>query len=149
MHQIKYKGQKDLGEFLGAWCGAHLKKNIQLISYDLIIPIPLFHKKFKERGYNQAACIAQGISQMTQIPYCENVLRRLSQSQSLVGQNRVSRYETLAGVFDVADPSVLEGKHVLLVDDTLTTGATFIAAAEKIKAAGASEISFLALAALK
>ena len=149
MHQIKYKGQKDLGEFLGAWCGALLKNNIQLISYDLIIPIPLFHKKFKERGYNQAACIAQGISQMTQIPYCENVLRRLSQSQSLVGQNRVSRYETLSGVFEVADPNVLEGKHVLLVDDTLTTGATFIAAAEKIKAAGASEISFLALAALK
>jgi predicted amidophosphoribosyltransferase len=66
-----------------------------------------------------------------------------------VGQNRISRYETLSNVFEVVDSKSIIGKHVLLVDDTLTTGATFLAAAEKIKAAGASEISFLALAALK
>ena len=149
MHQIKYKGQQDLGQFVGSWCGAHLKTNIRIISYDLIIPIPLFSKKRQERGYNQAACIAQGISEKTQIPCNDNVLRRTTQSQSLVGQNRISRYETLSNVFEVVDSKSIIGKHVLLVDDTLTTGATFLAAAEKIKAAGASEISFLALAALK
>lgn len=149
MHQIKYKGQRDLGTFVGAWCGAHLKNNIQMLSYDLIVPIPLFPKKYQERGYNQAACIAQGIHEKTQIPWNDALLHRTGQSNSLVGQNRVSRYETLTDVFKVTNPEPLKGKHILLVDDTLTTGATFLAAAEKIKAAGASEISFLALAALK
>lgn len=149
MHQIKYKGQHELGRFVGSWCGKHLQQNIRMIAYDLIIPIPLFPKKHLERGYNQAACIAQGISEKTKIPWNEALLKRTGQSQSLVGQNRVSRYETLSNVFDVVDPVPIEGKHILLVDDTLTTGATFLAAAEKIKAAGALEISFLALAALK
>lgn len=149
MHQIKYKGQHELGRFVGSWCGKHLQQNIRMMAYDLIIPIPLFPKKHLERGYNQAACIAQGISEKTKIPWNEALLKRTGQSQSLVGQNRVSRYETLSNVFDVVDPVPIEGKHILLVDDTLTTGATFLAAAEKIKAAGALEISFLALAALK
>ena len=67
----------------------------------------------------------------------------------MVGQNRVQRYESLSDAFGIENEELIRGQHILLVDDTLTTGATFLAAAEKLKAAGAREISFLALAALK
>ena len=149
MHQIKYKGAEDLGEYIGFWCGTQMKKSYESVSYDLMIPIPLFPQKQKERGYNQAICLAKGISRATNLPYSEKILQRIYQTHSLVGQNRVQRHESLKDVFEVKNAGLIIGKHILIVDDTLTTGATFIAAAEKLKAAGASEISFLALAALK
>jgi predicted amidophosphoribosyltransferase len=71
------------------------------------------------------------------------------QSHSLIGLNRAARYEELENVFEVIDPAKLQGSHVLIVDDTLTTGATFLAAAQKIRAAGATKVSFFAQAALK
>jgi predicted amidophosphoribosyltransferase len=114
-----------------------------------MIPIPLFAKKLSERGYNQAACLTKGIQQATGLPSLEQVLIRKIQRKSLVGQNRAQRYESLSDAFMVENEGLIKDKHILVVDDTLTTGATFLAAAEKLKAAGAREISFLALAALK
>jgi len=149
MHQVKYKGQSALGEFLGFWCGKELQKSHSFIFYDAMVPIPLFAKKLRERGYNQAASLTMGIQQATGLPCLEQVLIRKIQSKSLVGQNRAQRYESLSDAFGVENKELIRGKHILVVDDTLTTGATFLAAAEKLKAAGAREISFLALAALK
>jgi ComF family protein len=149
MHQIKYKGQKELGIFLGEWCGNELGKYQDVCSYDLIIPIPLHEKRLKSRGYNQAACIAEGISNRTNIPMEQNVLLKNTLSKSLISQSRQDRFETLDAVFEIQNPHLIEGNHVLLVDDTLTTGATLISAGEKLLEAGASQISFLALAALK
>lgn len=149
MHQVKYKGQSALGEFLGFWCGKELQKAHPFIFYDAMIPIPLFAKKLRERGYNQVACLTRGIQKATGLPSLEQVLIRKIQSKSLVGQNRAERYDSLSGAFGIENECLIMGKHILLVDDTLTTGATFLAAAEKLKAAGAREISFLALAALK
>lgn len=149
MHQFKYKGQLALGEFLGFWCGKELQKSHSFIFYDAMIPIPLFAKKLRERGYNQVACLTRGIQKATGLPSLEQVLIRKIQSKSLVGQNRAERYDSLSDAFGIENECLIMGKHILLVDDTLTTGATFLAAAEKLKAAGAREISFLALAALK
>ena len=149
MHEVKYKGHSNLGEFLGFWCGKELQKDSSFILYDVMLPIPLFAKKLRERGYNQAACLTKGIQRATGLPCLEQVLIRKRQSKSLVGQNRVQRYESLSDAFGIENEELIRGQHILLVDDTLTTGATFLAAAEKLKAAGASEISFLALAALK
>jgi predicted amidophosphoribosyltransferase len=114
-----------------------------------MIPMPLHKSKFRERGYNQAACLANGIHVATGLSCLEQVLMRKNQSKSLVGQNRSQRYESLSDAFEIQNENQIDGKHILLVDDTLTTGATFLAAAEKLKAAGARDISFLALAALK
>jgi ComF family protein len=149
MHQVKYKGQSDLGEFLGFWCGKELQKSHSFNFYDAMIPIPLFAKKLSERGYNQAACLTTGIQKATGLSCFEQVLIRKFQGKSLVGQNRAQRYESLSDAFVIEHEELISGQHILLVDDTLTTGATFLAAAEKLKAAGAREISFLALAALK
>jgi predicted amidophosphoribosyltransferase len=145
LHQIKYKGQEKLGEYLGACIG----RSFTLQEYDVIIPMPLHPSRLKERGYNQAACIAKGIAHESGIPFLENNLVRNKQVSSLIGLNRAERYETLEEVFAVLQPEALDGLRILLVDDTMTTGATFLAAGSKIKAASTGKLSFLALAALK
>jgi predicted amidophosphoribosyltransferase len=145
LHQIKYKGQEQLGEYLGACIG----RSFTTQEYDVIIPMPLHPSRLKERGYNQAACIAKGIARESGIPYVVDNLVRNKQVSSLIGLNRAERYATLEEVFEVLKPEVLYGLRILLVDDTMTTGATFLAAGAKIKAASTGKLSFLALAALK
>ncbi len=145
LHQIKYKGQEGLGEYLGSCVG----RSFSTKEYDLIIPMPLHPSRLKERGYNQAACVAKGISQASGIPISEGHLLRTNQVTSLIGLNRAERYQTLEEVFEVFRPDELDGLRILMVDDTLTTGATFLAAGAKIKAASTGKLSFLALAALK
>jgi predicted amidophosphoribosyltransferase len=145
LHQIKYKGQEKLGEYLGACIGRSFTRK----EYDVIIPMPLHPSRLKERGYNQAACIAKGIARESGIPYIVDNLVRNKQVSSLIGLNRAERYATLEEVFEVLKPEVLYGLRILLVDDTMTTGATFLAAGANIKAASTGKLSFLALAALK
>ncbi len=145
LHQIKYKGQQKLGEYLGACIG----RSFSLQDYDAIIPMPLHPSRRRERGYNQAACIAKGIARESGIPVLEDNLVRNKQVSSLIGLNRAERYATLEEAFEVLKPEELNGLRILLVDDTMTTGATFLAAGAKIKAASTGKLSFLALAALK
>lgn len=145
LHQIKYKGQEGLGEYLGSCVG----RSFSTKDYDLIIPMPLHPSRLKERGYNQAACVAKGVALVSGIPISETHLLRTKQVTSLIGLNRAERYKTLEEVFEVLRPDELDGLRILLVDDTLTTGATFLAAGAKIKAASTGKLSFLALAALK
>ena len=145
LHQIKYKGQEKLGEYLGACVG----RSFSLEDYDIILPMPLHPSRLKERGYNQAACIARGISHESGIPLSVAHLLRTKQVASLIGLNRAERYQTLEEVFEVIRPDELDGLRILLIDETMTTGATFLAAGAKIKAASTGKLSFLALAALK
>ncbi len=145
LHQIKYKGQEKLGEYLGACIGRSFTRQ----EYDVIIPMPLHPSRRRERGYNQAACIAKGIALESGIPFLEDNLVRNKQVSSLIGLNRAERYATLEEAFEVLKPDELDGLRILLVDDTMTTGATFLAAGAKIKAASTGKLSFLALAALK
>ena len=149
MHEVKYKGQKDLGIFLGEWCGSELTKFPDTKDYDLIIPIPLHKKRLIERGYNQASCIAKGIAQYVKTECNDHILVKSTHSNSLIQQNRQDRFALLESVFKVQNAHLILNKHVLIVDDTLTTGATLLAAGEKLLEAGAGKISFLALAALK
>lgn len=145
LHQIKYKGQEKLGEYLGR-CVGH---SFSPADYDLILPMPLHPSRMRERGYNQAACVARGIALTSGISISDRHLLRTKQIASLIGLNRAERYETLEEVFEVMRPSELDGLRILVVDDTMTTGATFLAAGAKIKAASTGKLSFLALAALK
>jgi len=85
----------------------------------------------RERGYNQAACLTKGIQQATGLPSLEHVLIRKIQSKSLVGQNRAQRYESLSDAFGVENEELIKDKHILVVDDTLTTGATFFGGRRK------------------
>jgi ComF family protein len=147
MHAIKYMGAEDLGEFLGRWAGQSLKKSHFFQEVDCIIPIPLHAKRLQERTYNQAECIGNGLAKGLELPILPLGLAKFAQTDSLIGQDRTRRFEILKDSFEVLTD--VKDKHILIVDDTLTTGATLLAAAEKIKAAGAKEVSFFTLAALK
>ena len=125
IHQLKYKEKNKLGEKLGRLLAYQLKDDDSLIkNVDLIVPVPLHWKREKERGYNQCDAIAQGISDILQVPYSTQILQRLVENISQTKRSRYDRWENVEGIFRVADTVSIKGKHILLVDDVITTGST-------------------------
>ena len=124
MHHFKYSGMQRIGHILGNIAGAQLAGNETFNSTELIIPVPLHKKRLKERGYNQSACFAQGIAEKLDIPVEENNLVRLKATETQTHKSRFARYENMKDVFSVQNPERLENKHILLVDDVITTGST-------------------------
>jgi len=113
---------------------------------DLIIPVPLHLKKFRIRGYNQSLFIAEGIAKALAVPFSELDLIRSTATESQTKKNRYNRYENMQGVFAVANIESIRGKHILLVDDVITTGATLEACANELINAGVMKVSIAALA---
>jgi ComF family protein len=144
LHQLKYKGHRDVGLVLGRWYGHDLA--LHNFHFDLIVPVPLHPKKLAKRGYNQSDPFAEGLAESLHIPWDANGLRRLEHTDSQTQKNRVERWQNVAEVFEVATPISIQGKHVLVVDDVLTTGATLEACAAALLAAGATEVSIATIA---
>jgi len=128
IHGLKYHGAKENGIFLGQEIGKSIKEAPLFQNIDFIIPIPLHPKKEKIRGYNQSMVIAKGIGEVTGIPIISNCLIRKVFTATQTKKSREERWENVKDIFDVINIEKLEGKHVLLVDDVLTTGATLMAA---------------------
>ena len=122
--ELKYRGNKELGLYLGRLTALHISKSNRFDSIDHIIPLPLNDKKLRQRGYNQAALICEGISSITGVSVLNNVARRKLFTETQTGKDRVSRWQTMEDVFEVTNPHLVGHKHVLLVDDIVTTGAT-------------------------
>lgn len=127
LHALKYKNRPQVGVVLGRQLALENKEWFE--GMDALIPIPLHAKRLRSRGYNQSACIAQGISQVTGIPICEQVLQRKVFTQTQTRKRVYQRWQNMERVFDVSHAHLLEGKHVLLIDDVITTGATLASAA--------------------
>jgi ComF family protein len=130
--QLKYKGNKEAGYFLGRMMGYALVESERFSSIDLLVPLPLNHKKEQLRGYNQAALICEGISEVWKKPVSTEAVSRVKFTETQTKQNRVSRWQNMDGVFAVTEPAELQNKHVLLVDDVITTGATLEACGSSI-----------------
>jgi len=129
IHQLKYKNRKQVGVYLGRLFGLALKKSPLFENTDLIIPVPLHPKKEHLRGYNQSFCIASGMSlSMGKPVITQNLIRRFHTS-SQTRKSRYDRWENVKNIFAVQYPEVFKNKHLLLVDDVLTTGATLEACA--------------------
>jgi ComF family protein len=124
MHHFKYKGMHQIGNLLGNIAGAQLMGNDKFNAVDYIIPVPLHKSRLKERGYNQSACFAHGLAQKLQGTVEENNLVRVKATETQTHRSRFSRFENMQEVFTVKDPEKLQNKHVLLVDDIVTTGST-------------------------
>jgi len=124
VHNLKYNGRKDAGIAAGKYYGAILKDISPFLTASLIIPVPLHEDKLESRGYNQATCFAQGLSEAMNIPYEENAIVRLKATSSQTRKNREERWDNVGEVFAVPAKKNLEGKHVIIVDDVITTGAT-------------------------
>ena len=129
MHHFKYKGMQQIGNLLGNIAGKQLAGNTQFAGVDYIIPVPLHKKRLKERGYNQSACFAQGLAEKLKGIVEENNLIRTKATQTQTHRSRFARFENMQEVFAVKNPEKLKGKHVLLVDDIVTTGSTLEACA--------------------
>lgn len=128
MHQLKYRGNKDLGLYLGRLMGYALTATNRFRYVDALIPLPLFRDKERQRGYNQATILCQGMAEAMGKPVLTGVLLRTTHTDSQTKKTRTERWLNMEGRFELANPQTVEGRHVLLVDDVITTGATLEAA---------------------
>jgi ComF family protein len=146
MHQLKYKKNQETGIRLGELYAYDLKRSTSFKQADLIIPVPLHPSKLKKRGYNQSECIANGISSILNIPVSTNNLIRTENTETQTKKSRYARYENLINAFSIKDKSELINKHIMLVDDVLTTGATLEACSIKLLEIQGTKISICTLA---
>ncbi|MEO8117294.1 MAG: phosphoribosyltransferase family protein, partial [Bacteroidota bacterium] len=128
LHQLvlpfKYRGRKDIGHYLGKLMRNLLLESGRFDHLDAVIALPLNNAKENKRGYNQSAILAEKIAESLHIPLLENVIERKIFTESQTTKNRIARWENMQNIFTVIDPASLENKHILLVDDIITTGAT-------------------------
>lgn len=146
LHLLKYGGYKELGEVMGRYMAAELSSGGFFDGVDMIIPVPLHRKKQKLRGYNQSEWIARGIASVTGIPLCAECMIREKNTETQTRKSTFERWENVEGIFRLCDTVHFEGKHVLLVDDVLTTGATTVACASAFAGVSGIRISVLTLA---
>ena len=130
IHQLKYKGNKTAGEYLGAVMGKALLQSGRFSNIDYLIPLPLYADKEFKRGYNQAEVICDGMSTAMQVPVHANNVIRQHYTDTQTKKHRAERWENVEGSFKVLHPQKLQGKNILLVDDVITTGATLEACAQ-------------------
>jgi len=123
MHQFKYRGNKDLGLQLGRMMGNSLKQSGRF-DVDALIPLPLFPAKEKKRGYNQAAVLCEGMKEAMNIPVLYNVITRPQHTETQTKKGRIERWKNIEGKFELVKHDLVNNKHLLLVDDVVTTGAT-------------------------
>ena len=145
LHMLKYGGYKELGEVMGRYMSAELSSGEFFDGVDMIIPVPLHRKKQKLRGYNQSEWIARGIASVTGIPLCAECMIREKNTETQTRKSTFERWENVEGIFRLCDTVHFEGKHVLLVDDVLTTGATTVACASAFARVSGIRISVLSL----
>ncbi len=124
IHFIKYKGLKELGFETGRRFGNALLASPAFNTVDIIVPVPLHPKKQKIRGYNQSEWIAKGMSESMNKTVLINNLRRNLHTSTQTRKNRFERWENVENIFEVTNPDEFRGKHILLIDDVVTTGST-------------------------
>lgn len=147
LHQLKYRGAKELGEHLGQRYGSILHGHQYHENFDLIVPVPLHKSKLRKRGYNQSEHFAIGLAAAMEVPVKVDVLVRTINTTTQTHKDRYNRWQNVEQVFKVVKPELLSEKSILLVDDVLTTGATLEACAVALLEAGAAEVSIVTIAA--
>lgn len=124
LYHLKYHGHPDVGVWLSEIGAQRLNDKGFFEGIDLIVPVPLSKRKRRHRGYNQCSYVAFGIRKVTGLPVFEDILTRERGKSRQAGLGRFQRWKNASGLYNVARPECLNGKHMLLVDDVMTTGAT-------------------------
>lgn len=145
IHNLKYKGKNEIGIVLGKISGVKLQ-DTPFATADLIIPIPLHASRQRKRGYNQSEMIAKGLSTILNIPVENKAVIRCKATRSQTAKTRFERWMNVEGAFQVIQPEVLTGKHLLVVDDVVTTGATSEACMEELMRITGVKVSYIAMA---
>ncbi len=146
VHQLKYKGRKDIGIFLGELYGQSLKYAPHFNSAGAIVPVPLHRKKYMQRGYNQSEQFAIGLAGAMGIPVQRHLLARTKATETQTRKSRFSRYQNVREIFAVNDPVSWTGQHLLLVDDVITTGATLEACIQALHGIPGVKVSVACIA---
>ena len=146
LHLLKYKGRKEIGIYYGQQMGESLKRSARFSDCEIIIPLPLFASREKKRGYNQASLIANGVSQKLKIPVINDAITRIKKTETQTHKSRIQRWKNMESTFELLDPLKISGKHILLVDDVVTTGASLEACAQILLESPGVKVSIACLA---
>lgn len=140
VHEIKYRNNTSLGRQIGRMMGRSLLQSGRFM-VDVLIPLPLFPEKEKKRGYNQSMVLCRGIADEMQIPVLNDIVIRPQFTETQTKKGRIERWKNMDGKFVLKDESAIAGKHVLLIDDVITTGATLESCGNEILKAQNTRLS--------
>lgn len=143
---LKYKGKKELGRVFGSVLGMPLNRGGFFNDIDVLVPVPLHPNKRRKRGYNQSEWIARGVSDVSGLPINTDTLIRIADNTTQTRKHVFERWANVTTVFTLSHPSAFEHKHVLLIDDVLTSGSTLEACGQAVLKAEGARVSFLTLA---
>ena len=146
IHNLKYKGHEEIGTVLGNWYVEDLKELVLETPFDVVIPVPLHPKKFRERGYNQVTTFGKTLAKGLNIAYNDTVLYRKKYSKTQSKKNLLGRSDNIENIFDVTFTAENQNKHFLIVDDVLTTGATLEACSKALLKIPGAKISIVCMA---
>ena len=147
LQHLKYKHKPGIGKVLGRRYGAILKEVHFSKIFDLIVPVPLHTSRLWTRGYNQSAFFAQGLSEVLNVPWSDRYLKRTKKTVTQTKHSKTKRLQSVAGAFRATHITEIRHKHLLLVDDIITTGATLEACGMALLDAGIQKLSIAAIAA--
>lgn len=146
IHNLKYRGIEEIGYELGRIYGLVLKQSGFTDSIDLIIPVPLHPSKKRVRGFNQSEAISAGLGAATGLPVSTSSVQRVLASSTQTKRSRYDRWINVEGIFKVTDPDSVKGRHVLLVDDVITTGSTMESCINELLETEGVKVSVVAIA---
>ena len=146
IHLFKFEKKKVFAEHLIQLINAHIPVDCDVATYDFVLPIPIHKKRLRERGFNQATLLADGIAKAAGVPVLTNTLVRKRHTVAQSSLDREARQQNIVGAFDVLDPDIIRGKRLLVIDDVFTTGATIREAVNELWTADPAEIDVLTLA---
>ena len=146
IHHLKYEGKREIGVYLGQLYGRSLSEAPVFRETGLILPVPLHPHKQHQRGYNQSALFARGLSETMGIPWLPDGLKRMEYTATQTKKSRLERFDNVEKAFVVPQPEKIENQHVLLVDDVITTGATLEACALRILGIRGTKVSMATIA---
>lgn len=146
IHRLKYYGIKEIGSEMGKIFGADLNNNPRFSEVDIIMPVPLHWKKKKKRGYNQSELIASGIAESMGKPLDTRIVYRAVETETQTRKSRYERWKNVENNFRLKNEDKISGKHILLVDDVITTGATLESCASTLLKVSNTKVSVATLA---
>jgi ComF family protein len=146
LFQLKYKSNGDVGLFIGKQMGALLAASERFASIDALVPVPLHPQALSKRGFNQAALICEGIGQVWHKPVLMGAIARTKHTNTQTKQSRAERWDNMENAFTIKDPASIKGKHLLLIDDVITTGATIEACGNTLLSIEGVKVSVAAAA---
>ena len=146
VHEFKYRGNKEVGIYLGAMIGISLQNTNRFHKIDALVPLPLYADKEHKRGFNQATILCNGMSEVMEVPVITGNVIRKRFTETQTKKHRTERWENVKSSFEINNIAQLKGKNILLVDDVVTTGATLEACGTEIFTIDNVQLSIATLA---